>query len=347
MQSRILTVTFALCALAAISSNATADTKYVDQRYGSGGDGTANAPYNTIQAAINDKNSTTIIVYPGTYGERLSIDKGLTILAYDGPLTTRLNAAAGGDAVTITRGMVVTLQGLTISSGNRGIVQPTQGILYLRNCIFCGNVSHGIYVERTETANVPDVYIDNCICVANGGSGLYIFVTYYTDWYKFAQLPNVRAFNNILIGNQAYGIGSNFDGSATHIGSGGEVMLDYNDYVGNVAGNYSNLFGSGNLVSAGVHSFSIAPAFVGGSTEPCTQDFRLVPPSACKDAGSPGLGWQDPDGTRNDIGAYGGPGAQNFYTNPNDGPMIRSVTIDQGMVPRGSTFTIRATGAVR
>jgi hypothetical protein len=53
------------------------------------------------------------------------------------------------------------------------------------------------------------------------------------------------------------------------------------------------------------------------------------------------------DGTRNDIGAYGGPGAATFYTNPNDGPIIRSVSIDPGVVPRGSPFTIRAKGAVR
>jgi hypothetical protein len=86
---------------------------------------------------------------------------------------------------------------------------------------------------------------------------------------------------------------------------------------------------------------------VGGSATSCNQDFRLTPNSQCRDAGQAGIGWLDPDGTRNDIGAYGGPGAATFYTNPNDGPIIREVTIDKGMVPKGETFTIRAKGAVR
>lgn len=47
------------------------------------------------------------------------------------------------------------------------------------------------------------------------------------------------------------------------------------------------------------------------------------------------------------MGAYGGPGAASFCTNPNDGPIVRNVTIDQEMVPKGSTLTMRATGAVR
>ena len=111
--------------------------------------------------------------------------------------------------------------------------------------------------------------------------------------------------------------------------------------------NYTSLFGSGASISAGAHSFSVAPDFVGGSSYGCNQDYRLLPTSVCRNAGQPGLGWLNPDGTRNDIGAYGGPGAATFYTNPNDGPIIRNVTIDQGMVPKGSTFTIRATGAVR
>jgi hypothetical protein len=322
-----------------------ADTIYVDQRYGPGGTGTSNAPYNTIQAAINNGNSTTIIVYPGTYAERLSINKSLTILSYDGPYTTRLNASSGGDAVVITRGMIVTLQGLTISSGTRGVVQPTAGTLYLRNCIMCGNTSHGIYVERTEAANSPTVYIDNCVAVANAGSGLFISVTYHSGAYTYTDVPDVRAFNNVLIGNQAYGIGSDWNGTVRF--GYGTITLDYNDYVGNLSGNYSSLFGSGNPISAGPNSFSIAPDFVGGSAYSCNQDYRLLPTSACKNAGQVGLGWLNPDGTRNDIGAYGGPGAATFYTNPNDGPIIRNVTIDQGMVPKGSTFTIRATGAVR
>ena len=127
----------------------------------------------------------------------------------------------------------------------------------------------------------------------------------------------------------------------------GNIILDYNDYVDNAGGSYSSLIGPAGRFSAGANSFSAQPGFVGGSAYACNQDYRLSPTSPCRNTGAFGVGWLNPDGTRDDIGAYGGPSAASFFTNPNDGPIIRNVTIDQGMVPKGSTFTIRATGAVR
>ena len=316
-----------------------ADTIYVDQRYGPGGTGTSNAPYNTIQAAINNGNSTTIIVYPGTYSESLTIPKSLTILSYDGPLTTRVTNSGGGNVVNIAQNITVTIRGITISSGVYGVYQPTAGLLYLQNCIFCGNTSHGVYIERNSTTTLATVFIYNCISVANGGSGVYLDA--YNNGGEL-DYPTVTVYNTILAANVRYGIEAQYCSI-----SYGTITLDYNDYVANVMGNYSCLFGPGMPVSAGSHSFSLSPDFVGGSAYACNQDYRLLPTSACKNVGQIGLGWLNPDGTRNDIGAYGGPGAATFYTNPNDGPIIRNVTIDQGMVPKGSTFTIRATGAVR
>ena len=337
--------TFALATLGlGITLQAHAETIYVDQRYGPGGTGTSNAPYNTIQAALANNNASVIIIYPGTYSERLDVTRSVTILGYDGPHTTKLEASAGGDAVSLRSGISVTIQGLTISSGERGVYQPTTGTLYLKNCIICGNTSHGIMVERTESQNAPNVFVDNCIVVANGGSGLYL--TLYDFGYNGRYAPDVRAFNNIFSANQRFCVEANYDDWGRGY-VGGTITLDYNDYVGSGLGNYSGLFGPGQEISVGTNSFTLAPEFIGGSAGICNQDFRLLPTSPCKNAGQPGLGWLNPDGTRNDLGAYGGPGAATFYTNPNDGPIIRNVTIDQGMVPKGSTFTIRATGAVR
>jgi hypothetical protein len=320
-----------------------ADTIYVDQRFGPGGTGTSNAPYNTIQAAINNGSAVVIIVYPGLYNESLNVNKSLTILGYDGPLTTRVSPT-NGNAVTTAQNMTVTIQGLTLSSGTYGVYQPTAGTLYLRNCMFCGNTSHGIYLDTTGTATQPTVYVENCISVANGGSGLFVVMV---DSSGYCYCARLRAYNNIFIGNQRYALEStrcDFHNGLVQ----GSFDLDYNDYVANVLGNYYCLFGPGMPVPIGSHSLQgVAPDFVGGSAYSCNQDYRLLPTSACRNAGQPGLAWLNPDGTRNDMGAYSGPGSATFYTNPNDGPIIRNVTIDQGMVPRGSTFTIRATGAVR
>jgi hypothetical protein len=339
-QTKTTILGLALCGLASLTQ-VRADTVYVDQRYGPGGTGASNAPYNTIQAAINDGNSSVIVVYPGTYSESLNVPKNLTSLGYDGPLTPRVKAAGGGNAVNIAQSLTVTIQGLTLSSGVCGVYQPTAGLLYLRNCILCGNTSHGVYLDCGSVSAQATVYIDNCNFVANLGSGVYLAASAPGNgwWYT----ANVRIFGCIFAGNQKYGLDSN-TGSGTMLNN---IAIDYNDYVDNVAGDYSGLYGPGHTVDAGSHSFSGAPGFVGGSAYACNQDYRLLPTSACKNAGPPGLGWLNPDGSRSDMGAYGGPGAATFYTNPNDGPIIRNVTIDQGMVPRGSTFTVRATGAVR
>ena len=344
-------ITTTLLALALVGlANPTqshAVTLYVDQRYGPGGNGSTNAPYNTIQLAINDNRSTDVIVYPGTYMENLSILKSIRIIGYDGPHTTAIDGSAGSNTVSVAQGLTVWLVGLKISSGDNGVYQPTQGTLYLRNCIVCGNRSHGVSVEFTSGTVSPTLYVDNCICVANGGSGLYIYgigAGSYGDNY----IPTVRAYNNILIGNTRYGLELNVvNYHSDKPFDYGQIIVDYNDYFENASGNYSALFGPGGRFSPGAHSISIDPGFVGGSAYTCNQDYRLSDTSACRNTGAFGIGWLNPDGTRNDIGAYGGPGAATFFTNPNDGPIIRNVTIDQGMVPKGSTFTIRATGAVR
>jgi hypothetical protein len=317
-----------------------ADTVYVDQRYGPGGNGTAAAPYDKIQTAINDANSATIIVYPGTYSESLNVTKSLAILSYDGPHTTTVEASAGGDALTVQPGYDVWLQGFTMSTGRYGVLLQTSGSLHLRNNIFCGNSSHGVYVARTSMASSPQLWIHNCILVKNGGSGLFMQHEDGGHYYDHYTYPAVEVYNSILIANTRYGIESSASGYDS-----GLVVLDYNDSVDNAVGAYSAVFPT--IIPTGPHSISVAPGFVGGSGNACNQDFRLIPTSPCKDTGHPGIGFLDPDGTRNDMGAYGGPGAARFYTNPNDGPVIRDVSIDQGMVPRGSTFTIRAKGVVR
>ncbi|MFQ6616018.1 MAG: right-handed parallel beta-helix repeat-containing protein [Fidelibacterota bacterium] len=53
----------------------------------------------------------------------------------------------------------------------------------------------------------------------------------------------------------------------------------------------------------GTGNISASPRFVDSSSG----DFRLLPGSPCIDAGHPGSEYKDPDGSRNDMGAYGGP----------------------------------------
>lgn len=326
------------------SATSWAETKYVDQRYGPNGDGTMAKPYETIQKAIDDNECTEVVVYPGTYTENLLIGKSIRIYGYDGPLTTRIDGSQGGpqrDVITITdQGLDVRIEGLGISSGRYGVHQENAGVLSLRNCILCGNAQHGLYLQRNAVNQDVRVYLQNCVLTHNTGSGIYLYsgpVGYF---------PTLTVLNCIFSSNTRYGIEDN---SVSYCWDhwGGPVELDYNDFADNGLGKYTRVFDPGCQWGHGPHELSLSPSFVGGASADCGADFRLLPNSPCKDAGDPGVGFLDPDGTRNDIGAYGGPGARTFFTSPNDGPIVRDVIVKPSIIPKGETFTIKARGTIR
>lgn len=91
--------------------------------------------------------------------------------------------------------------------------------------------------------------------------------------------------NNIVENNQG-GIWAQAEASP---------LLGYNDVWGNEAFDYYGCEG-------GDGAFSDDPLFWG-------EGFRLAPGSPCIDAGNPDPAFADPDGSRNDIGAFGGPGS--------------------------------------
>lgn len=327
-----------------------AATVYVDKSFGPGGDGSYEAPYDTIQEAIDDFNSDVIIVYPGTYTENILITKNLAVRAYDGPHTTIIDGSmrARDDSVTLNQKISAVLEGFHISSGRFGVIVSKGATLRMRNCVVCGNDSHGLVVNHTDETQIPNVIVYNCIFVGNGGSGVYVqCVDTCTGSCVDNHPGRLTMLNTILVSNQGYGLGISW-GEPNDFYNSERITLNYNNSFGNQAGTYDpNAFCSARRYSCGAQSISVPPEFVGGTGPICNIDFRLTQGSPCVDNGDPGMGWLDPDGTPNDIGAYGGPGAQLFYTNPNDGPIVRDLHLPQGMVPQGETFTIRATAAVR
>ena len=63
--------------------------------------------------------------------------------------------------------------------------------------------------------------------------------------------------------------------------------------------------------------------------------------------GMSGAPYQDPDGTRNDMGAYGGPGAVSYCQYPDCGPVMISIDVYPVNVSQGEPINITAQGSVR
>ena len=95
--------------------------------------------------------------------------------------------------------------------------------------------------------------------------------------------------------------------------------------------------------SPGPGSISENPLYV----EPITGNYRLQVASPCVDAGWPVKTELDPDGTRNNMGAYGGPGSADFWPDSPGAPVVTDLTVTPAAVPQDGTVTIKATGRVR
>ena len=53
--------------------------------------------------------------------------------------------------------------------------------------------------------------------------------------------------------------------------------------------------------------------------DPASDDYRLAGGSPCRDSGDPDPVHADPDGSRNDLGAFGGPQGEWIPLDPDDG----------------------------
>ncbi len=227
--------------------------------------------YPTIQQAVNAaRDGDTVLVGPGTYHEDFNYrGKGIWVKSLFGPAVTIWEGIYQNVFVYFNSGedTLSVLCGFRISQAYIGVGIDLNCSPIITNCIF--------------------VDIDYTGIIASFTNGIYTNNTLFNCQYGM-QLPGIcYVTNNIVVHGLGYGLwNAALDPQYAPIG-------DYNDVWEWGEGNYNDLW------IIGIHDISLNPLFQN------TVDFRLQPGSPCINAGDPAI--LDVDGSRSDMGAWGGP----------------------------------------
>ncbi|HWO57828.1 MAG TPA: Ig-like domain-containing protein [bacterium] len=275
----------------------------------------------TIQDGIDAMaTGDTIWVETGDYAENLNFrGRGLAVLSLAGPEQTILRPLdASAATVAFPReNQTSVLAGFTITGSETFAVTGTIAHPRLIGNIFDGNIGavklNGCtdpLLEKNlfrnngvESQSHAAVWLDNCVRaiitrnVSHRGHSAGDFYLTYSDgeitnntievgrgFGIYVRWGIVAVYNNIVVRAPYVGIYQHASANVT-------AITDYNCAFGN-AKDYRD-------VTPGPGSVYADPQFV----DPENGDFRLADSSPCIDAGHPDPRYNDPDGSRNDIGA--------------------------------------------
>ena len=247
-------------------------------------------------------------------------------------VTIRSGINTGGGGILCDEGYGPTIRGNTFSSNTAadygGGLEVYLASAVVQDNVFDGNTAQfggGITIQDAG-GKVERNYITGNQATTQSGGGLFISNT---------SLLSLK--NNIIVGNSAAGYGGGISvfnnglpecvnntvaGNTAGIWGGGihsygSTFAAMNNIITNnaeygvfaenttLSSTYNDVFGNGEEeyygVTAGIGSISLLPRFSNTNT------YRLAEGSPCVNAGNPDTAFNDPDGSRNDMGAYGGP----------------------------------------
>jgi len=180
-----------------------------------------------------------------------------------------------------------------------------------------GRDGGGIFIDTAEV-EIRRCYISgNYTAVGGGGAGLYFYQSANAGLYNCVIDHNAAyghagavalddsspsIFNNTIVANSGY----LSDGGIIAAGASAPAVVnciiwDNGDDLDGVFAQYSQVQDG----DAGKENSSADPMFV----DEAAGYYMLKPGSPCIDTGHPDASFNDPDGSRNDRGAYGGPDA--------------------------------------
>lgn len=266
-----------LFALVCITTASFATIRIVDKNGG--------GQYTTIQAAINAAlNNDTVLVWPGTYMEQITLSKNILLMG-SGYENTIITGSFTGATITMSNGF---LQWFTISGLTSSGVHLSGGTI--RNCVVNACSGHGIYTD-SGGGN-----IFNCVVIDNANVGI-------RAWGGYIYVSNCICKGNV---------GSEIDGDDGGYGCNPHIDLSY-----------TNVFGGANCCNDNLGVINIDPSFISST------DYHIGEGTPCWNTGHPSL--KDPDGTRSDMGYFGGPNCPIY-------PVVYEITT----TPNGNNINIQA-----
>ncbi len=250
------------------------------------------AQYATIQAGIDAAASgDTVLVAPGVYVENIDY-KGKAI---------RLRSSGGPDFTTLTgwvsldegEPLGTEISGFTLRdnvAANSGATLMEVGgsaNVLISNITFTANQGFETLIRCSETMALisSNLFYENqvgsaCVGVLSGHVNILknTFASNSRGFFSFSTATVAK--NNIVTNSTEYGIYGTYQD------------LSYNNVWTNNP-DYSN-------ASTALNSLSVDPLFV----DPLFDDYHLQVLSPCIDAGDPDMAYNDPDGSRADMGCY-------------------------------------------
>jgi len=300
-------------------TKAVGDTIWVDASNVSGmEDGSAAHPYNTINEGILAAASGEIVrVLPGVYPENVVMADGVNVIGSGADDTAIDPGGTGWGVRCIGIGSSTVFSGFTIRNAVLGVYCHTSDLKLRENTI--ANIAPGSLSGDGIRLDDSAPLIQNNLIYDVGGMGIraqgnsepdIINNTIYNYRYyaaiSFAAL-NIGAVsplieNNIIMRGNTSPVGGVLSGSPS------SPIVAYNDVFDpkNVTGGgsyYAHHDGfTWNEVSGGPGAIVADPMFI----DAASGYFYLDPSSPCVDAGDPAAIYNDSDGSRNDMGAFGG-----------------------------------------
>ena len=278
------------------------------------------------QAADAAVDGDTVLVMPGIYEENIRIaDKTVHLLSAGGVKKTVIDGR--GENVIILEGNgSASVTGFTVRNGNHGIMSfsCTAVSRTIKDNIITGN-RKGILISDLDRTRIVGNRIENNapeggIHIQDSSPEIYnnVITGNSAAWgggircecAVLAGHPEI--VNNTVTGNSAEQGGGIFIGWDAHVtvmnniiamnsgdggiwrGPNGYPDISYNDVYDNEGEDYVDC-------SAGVGAISVNPLFISDL------NLHLQEGSPCRDAGNPHADYNDRDGSRNDLGATGGP----------------------------------------